>query len=197
MNTKEMTREKISAMADGELPSEHVDIVLAALRNNEGKTDWDIYHQIGDMLRSDDMAVELSPEFSARLSAYLDAEPTIIAPVAINRGQKTCKNPVLTGKGKRWALPSMAAAAAMATVAFFTTPQLMVALNGGAETADSAVKPASGANVSIVAASAPDGVVLRDPRIDDYLMAHQRISPSVYSTAQFARSANFATDWNK
>jgi sigma-E factor negative regulatory protein RseA len=38
---------------------------------------------------------------------------------------------------------------------------------------------------------------LRDPGIDDYLLAHQRFSPSVYSTAQYARSATFVNDSNK
>jgi len=196
MDTKKMTQEQISALADGELPGEHVDIVLAALRNKEGKADWDIYHHIGDVLRSDHMAAELSPEFAARLSARLDAEPTIIAPTAVTPVQISG---ITTpgSKAKRWAIPSMAAAAAMATVAFFTTPQLMVALKGNTESVEPSVKVASGTEAAVVAASAPEGVVLRDPRIDDYLMAHQRISPSVYSTAQFARSANFTSDSNK
>lgn len=197
MNTKDMTREQISALADGELPGEHIDVALAALRNKEGKADWDIYHQIGDMLRSDDMDVNLSPGFASRLSARLDAEPTVMAPVLAPLGERTA-SAASAGKARRWALPSMAAATAMATVAFFTTPQLMVALNGEAELSEPAIKMASGTeSAGMVAASAPDGVVLRDPRIDDYLMAHQRISPSVYSTAQFARSANFAADSNK
>lgn len=197
MNTKEMTREQISSLADGELPGEHVNVVLAALRNKEGKSDWDVYHQIGDVLRSDDMAVDLSPGFASRLSARLDAEPTIMAPAPVTSGERAVTAAPI-GKARRWALPSMAAAAAMATVAFFTTPQLMVALNGGGEAPDAVAKRATGTEAAaMVAASAPDGVVLRDPRIDDYLMAHQRISPSVYSTAQFARSANFAIDSNK
>jgi sigma-E factor negative regulatory protein RseA len=52
-------------------------------------------------------------------------------------------------------------------------------------------------HIAVVSANAPEGVVLRDPRIDEYLLAHQRFSPSVYSTAQYARSATFATDSNK
>jgi sigma-E factor negative regulatory protein RseA len=58
------------------------------------------------------------------------------------------------------------------------------------------------APVVVAAASAPktitvasqDGEVLRDPQIDEYLLAHQRFSPSVYSTAQYARSASFDVD---
>jgi len=201
MNTNEMTREQISALADGELPDDHVDVVLAALRREQGKADWDIYHQIGDVLRSDDMDVNLSPGFAARLSAHLDAEPTIVAPVSRTAGEapQDCKEASGNrgSQARRWALPSMAAAAAMATVAFFTTPQLMVAMKGDADTVETTAKMAASEPAGVVAASASEGVVLRDPRIDDYLMAHQRISPSVYSTAQFARSANFASDSNK
>jgi len=201
MNTNEMTREQISALADGELPDDHVDVALAALRREQGKADWDIYHQIGDVLRSDDMDVNLSPGFAARLSARLDAEPAIVAPVsrAVEGAPQDRKETPGNrgGQARRWALPSMAAAAAMATVAFFTTPQLMVAMKGDADTVETTAKVAATEPAGVVAASASEGVVLRDPRIDDYLMAHQRISPSVYNTAQFARSANFASDSNK
>jgi len=199
-----MTREQISVLADGELDDDHVDVALAALRQNAGKADWDIYHQIGDVLRSDDMAVTLSPGFAARMATRLDAEPTIIAP-GVLVDQEHCSPPGRTTasvtrqtQAKRWALPSMAAAAAMATVAFFTTPQLMVAMKGADGVAEPTSKVASSIEQpEMVAASAPEGLILRDPRIDDYLMAHQRISPSLYSTAQFARSATFAADSNK
>lgn len=203
MNTREMTQEQISALADGELPDAHVDMALAALRRGDGKADWDIYHQIGDVLRSDDMAVNLSAGFAARFSARLDAEPTIVAPhVTMPTASPTTTSGnsvsnVSGNKVRRWALPSMAAAAAMATVAFFTTPQLMVAMKGNGDSAVVGMEAAVESSAAMMAASAPEGVVLRDPRIDDYLMAHQRISPSVYSTAQFARSANFAADSNK
>ncbi len=197
MKTNEMTREQISALADGELADEHIELALAALRQEEGRTDWEVYHQIGDVLRSDDMAVRLSPGFAARMAARLEAEPTIVAPKPAQNQAGSDDVKRGASQARRWAIPSMAAAAAMATVAFFTTPQLMVALKGDGE-ASQTTKMASGVEqAGVVAASAPEGVVLRDPRIDDYLMAHQRFSPSVYSSAQFARSATFATDSNK
>jgi len=207
MNTKEMTREQISALADGELADQYVDMTLTALRQEKGRADWDIYHQIGDVLRSDDMAVSLSPDFAARMAARLDAEPAIIAApekivrdhVNIARQAQGMPKTAASSQAKRWALPSAAAAAAMAAVAFVATPQMMVAMKGETTVAPATTLTAvSGAEQGpVVATSAPEGVVLRDPRIDDYLMAHQRVSPSVYSTAQFARSATFATDSNK
>lgn len=215
MNTKEMTGERISAFADGELADEQVEVVLAALRNPDSKSDWEIYHQIGDVLRSDDMACQLSTGFAARMAARLEAEPAIIAPVrdVVKTNDLQLAKNRMSEAGRhhqrRWAIPGMIAAAAMASVAFVATPQLMVAMKN-APTSDSVPMLASeskaaaarlaasvGPSSAVVTAVAPEGVVLRDARIDDYLLAHQRFSPSVYSTAQYARSATFANDPNK
>jgi sigma-E factor negative regulatory protein RseA len=204
MNTKEIDKEQISALADGELADEQIDAALAALRRADRHCDWETYHQIGDVLRSDDMAVTLSAGFAARMAARLDAEPTIIAP-AINRTTaRPADEPAARAK-QRWTMPGMIAAAAVAAVAFITTPQLMVAMKSepaasGAAVALAAQPAASNASSSqpaVVSANVPEGVVMRDARIDDYLLAHQRFSPSVYSTAQYARSATFATDSTK
>ncbi|WP_246860673.1 sigma-E factor negative regulatory protein [Noviherbaspirillum sp. UKPF54] len=214
MKMNEMTGERISAFADAEYNDSQVDLVLATLRHPEGKAAWDIYHQIGDVLRSDDMAVSLSPGFAARMAARLDAEPTIIAPMD---GQKQHADDIDVAQvaakartARRWAIPGAIAAAAAAAAAFFVTPQMMLALNGKTTEAGpssavasagfsgkTAVLPADMEQGGVITASAPDGVVLRDSRIDDYLLAHQRFSPSVFSTAQYARSATFANDSNK
>jgi sigma-E factor negative regulatory protein RseA len=45
--------------------------------------------------------------------------------------------------------------------------------------------------------SVKDEVILRDPRIDEYLVAHQRFSPSLYSTARYVRNAPFIAESNK
>lgn len=215
MNTNEMTREQISALADGELTDRQVDAALTALRQPEGRADWEIYHQIGDVLRSDDMDVKMSPGFAARMAARLESEPTIVAPMnnpvlpdehAVGAGRFLAVDMVSSG-ARRWAIPGMIAAA-VASVAFVATPQLMVAMKGelapsGSETMVASAGTARPIKVSGAASTAGQlaavpntavgEVVLRDPRIDDYLLAHQRFSPSMYSTAQFARSATFET----
>ncbi|MFJ2990272.1 sigma-E factor negative regulatory protein [Collimonas sp. NPDC087041] len=207
MNTKEMTQEQISALADGELSNAYVDMALAALRQTEGRDTWDVYHQIGDILRSDDMALTMSSDFSARMAARLDAEPVYIsaplaaaAPqheseqIAIGGGQPVRFGSTRTRRTiKRFALPGMAAAA-VAAAAFIISPQIMVA---------NSPSPAAVATPQLALASASDvhathtGEVLRDPRMDEYLLAHQRFSPSLYSAAQYARSATFAPDADK
>jgi sigma-E factor negative regulatory protein RseA len=205
MNTKDMTQEQISAFADGELPDAQLELALAALRGPDGRAQWDLYHQIGDTLRSDDMAFNLSPGFTERLMMRLDEEPTIIAPANIQpqkeQEQATASVPVAVRSVKRLLLQGMAAITAVATMAFVATPQLMVATKE-TPTTTATTMLASASHSSPVSPKAriiaeQQGEVLRDSDIDEYLLAHQRFSPSVYSTAQYARSATFAIDSNK
>ncbi|HWT72915.1 MAG TPA: sigma-E factor negative regulatory protein [Oxalicibacterium sp.] len=179
-----MTREQISAFIDSESPDAHVDVTLAALRGAEGRETWNLYHQIGDALRSDELNVQMSAGFNARMFARLDEEPTIMAPTAVP-AQKSYR---------RFAMPGMAAAA-VAVLAVLVAPRMMTQ-NPSVPMTASAPQAAVAAPSTITVAS-QEGEVLRDPRIDDYLLAHQRFSPSVYSTAQYARSATFAVESDK
>lgn len=222
MNT-DLTLEQISALADGELSGAEIEVSLAALRGAEGRMAWQAYHQIGDALRSDEIVLRMSPAFSSRLFARLEAEPTILAPVMATAVKQDivavqAQNTRAAGfPSKRFlmhfAFPGMVAAAAVATVAFIATPQLMVATGSDSALAMPVVAAATQpvlANVALtsqtaaapvtppaVAALGKDEVMLRDPQIDDYLFAHQGFSSSIYSTAQFARSATFAANSGK
>lgn len=217
MDTKEMTQEQISAFTDGELTIEHVDIALTALRQEAGRASWDVYQQISDVLHSDDLPCTMSSDFSARFAARLAAEPTMIAPAISRRSiiedQEEVDARLKHGRAmpagtklRRFAIPGMAtAAAAVAGLAFFAAPQLMVAkhepsLTGGNVPVLLAAVPQSpgGASQEVnMQIGARGGVMLRDSNIDEYLSAHQRFSPSVYRTAQYARSATFVTDSEK
>lgn len=219
MNTNKMTQEQISALADGELDAGHVDVTLAALCQSRGREAWDVYHQIGHVLRSDCMAVSLSAGFEARMAARLAGEPVIRAPVSAhsrthfsqenNQEQAAAKAAPVGRNVTRWALAALSgtAAVAAATVAFLTAP-LMVATMEKSPAAPgfSMMASAPNAGSTSMRLAAPAGsivspeaeqVVLRDPRIDEYLAAHQRFSPSPYHTAHYARSATFAANSNK
>jgi sigma-E factor negative regulatory protein RseA len=232
MNTREMSREQISALADGELADAHVNVALAALREPEAQVTWDLYHQIGDSLRSDDMAFELSDGFAARMRARLEAEPVILSPQlsraaeghAVVHGMangvrndmhSTDMRSTRSRKHfmRRFVMPGAAVAAAVVAVVFVAAPQLTMINNGGTVAAASpmAVGSGVGGGITTVAAAAPtavsgavhmsslaqQGEVVRDSRIDEYLLTHQRFSPSMYSSAQYARSAGFAIDSDK
>lgn len=215
MDTKEISREQISALADGELVDAHVNMALAVLRQPEEQITWDLYHQIGDVLRSDEMAFSLSDGFAAKMSARLDAEPTIIAPqLKTSAAEQIVVPAAVAGNGasarkrfvRRFAMPGAAVAAAVVAVVFVTAPQQTVTMANNGTTTSPAMTQSG--ITTVAATSAPQnavqvsslaqqGEVARDPRIDDYLLAHQRFSPSMYSSVQYARSAAFAIDSDK
>ncbi|MBV8665693.1 MAG: sigma-E factor negative regulatory protein [Burkholderiaceae bacterium] len=215
MNANKMGRENISALMDNELSDQELEAALASLPDlpADERDTWDLYHQIGDVMRSEDMAQTFSSGFSARLAARLEAEPVVVAPAALRQVRERPN-----GQGKpgfavpRFALPVAAAAAlALATyinphwwngtaeapagMARVETPQniTLAASNGAVAVADARNRarenPADGAPDT-----AKGAVMLRDPRIDEYLLAHQRYSPSLYSTAQYARPAAYVAD---
>jgi sigma-E factor negative regulatory protein RseA len=216
MSMNKMSREQISALADSELADSHIDVALAALRQPEEQAAWDLYHQIGDVLRSDDMAVAMRPDFAARMAVRLAAEPVFIAPSfskSATAPQKAGVNQNISvnNRFKRFAMPGVVAAVA-ASVALMSAPQLMVAMKGDSNQKNAQVMVASTpppvSHSAIISAAAPQAssvstaasghaMVLRDPHIDEYLRAHQRFSPSVYGSAQLARSATLVRDSEK
>jgi len=230
MDTKVTTKEQISALADGELSTEEMTLAFAALRSSKDAQDaWEDYHRIGEVLRSEEMDVSLSAGFSAKMSALLDAEPTIVAPqaavtepvkaaaaapvaqaVAAANGDHRASRP---GRLVRFLMPSAAAAAAAVAAVFVAMPQQAVVTADAkmaapvAQVASAPVNVPSAIatvadtngnpqNVNQLSSLAQQGEVKRDPRIDDYLFAHQRFSPS-YSSAQYTRSAAFSSDADK
>jgi sigma-E factor negative regulatory protein RseA len=84
MDTNKKIREHISALSDGALHPDDLELALAALQAPDGRQAWEVYHRIGDVLRAQ-ASPDLSPDFSARLAARLAAEaeaepkPTVAA----------------------------------------------------------------------------------------------------------------------
>jgi sigma-E factor negative regulatory protein RseA len=167
---------------DGEVSPEQLDAALAGALHAEGRDSWELYHRIGDVLRSADLDVPMSNDFAARMSARLAAEPAIVAPVHAIRVRRL--------QARRLVLPGALAAAA-AAVAFVATPQLLVAMQGGSDhakvVASTPVPEIAPAPVRQAAST------MHTQDIDEYLIAHQRFSPSVYSSTQYARPAAFTS----
>ena len=144
--------ERISVLMDGELDSDAAGVEAEFLRNdNELREVWDAYHLIGDVMRGD-----LYQGYERRVAAGLAKEPTVLAP------QRRPENRIR--RYARYAFSAAASAAAVALVVLTASPmqdmsQLTIARN----------------NVPIAlpsqAAEAARGV-------EDYLLAHQRFSPS-------------------
>lgn len=81
---RDATREALSALADGEAPSQDVARACAAWRDQpEAKAAWHDYQMIGDVMRSEDLAqASASEAFLSKFREKLAQEPVVLAPVA-------------------------------------------------------------------------------------------------------------------
>lgn len=95
----------VSGWVDGDGEARYED-----LDTPYGRQVWDTYHLIGDVLRSEDLALKPSALFYARLSKAIDAEPPIVAPR---------RN---TGTLGRMGWSGLAVAAAVASVVWVAWP---------------------------------------------------------------------------
>jgi len=180
MGTGELSKQQISAFADGELPNDEVPAVMAVLRATERTADWNIYHQIGDVIRSETMAAPLSARFSETLAARLAAEPPLLAP-----------KPRLVDR-LRPAWPVAAAAMAAAFTGFVIVPQFM-----RTDVPNSTVITAAAESVSQNAVIAKTDLPASGDdtyALNDYIRIHHSSHPSLYGAAQLARPVNLKTD---
>jgi sigma-E factor negative regulatory protein RseA len=144
-------KENLSAWMDSELPGAQSGQLLPQLKSNAGlRGSWDSYHLIGDTLRG-----AHGPDLCAKICARLEAEPTVLAP----------RRRDMADKSQRFALSAVAIAAAVAFVSWVAFP----GMQEGAP--QSASAPPAVPEVKQAAAPAAAG-------IKDYLLAHQRYSPS-------------------
>lgn len=149
-----MTERLSALMDDQEDPAECGRCLDRLKEDGELSEKWEIYHLIGDVLRGTD-GVALRESFKARLAA----EPTVVAP-RVARPATGASTGLL-----RYALPIAASVAAVAFVAWVGLPQLQ----------PSPVLQARTGAAALVA-NAP-AVPVAD-NVSDYLLAHQRFSPS-------------------
>ncbi len=170
--------EQISALVDGELSGAELDGLLKAMAEPENQQDWETYHQIGEILNSDEGAISLSPEFNDKLKAQLASEPVYLP--------KRC------ACNLNW----LGALAAMLAFALVAIP--LLAGQRGVETAvpDYSDQLSAGSSGQLKHAvmnlNAEPAVsmnlseqMLRDPEIDRYLTAHHRYANTIYSAVVY------------
>jgi sigma-E factor negative regulatory protein RseA len=176
------SRPWLSALVDGDVDA--VQQACDAWRSDaQARADWHLYHLIGDVLRSEELAAEPAhdAQFLARLRLRLADEPVVLAPVP---------EPVALAPRRRraaWLMP-VAAAAGVAAVASVLVlgqadPQGAAPANGWAMNGPAASPPGLlaiddlGNGTSSGAWPGQTGNagarVLRDARLDHYLEAHR------------------------
>jgi sigma-E factor negative regulatory protein RseA len=164
----------ISALADGEADPDECRLGLAACVEPQARARWHAYHLIGDVLRSDDLAVGPAHDraFLERLRARLDDEPVpqpVVAPMAPAAVAARAREDAAPRRSSpRWVLPLALAAGVMA----LGTALVVQRAGGGA--AAPQLASAAGAGEATVAPPVPVGTVLvRDTQLDRYLRAHR------------------------
>lgn len=197
MMKQQMNKELLSALVDGELHGEELEQALACAEGPEGCASWELYHLVGDVLRSPDLAHHSQHDLLSGLRAQLANEPALMLESAqikqVTAGLEPAHGPVVAlrdpaanGAVFRWKVAaSFASVAAVAALGW----NLMAnpASEQGAQMAS-----VQGVSAPVLIAT-ENGDVLRDPRLDALLDSHQQYlsRASLQTPADFLRNASF------
>ncbi|MBD9392108.1 MULTISPECIES: sigma-E factor negative regulatory protein [unclassified Acidovorax] len=199
-------REQLSALADGQLQGDEMTEALAYAAQAEGHATWQLYHLVGDVLRSSDLAQPANPDFMARLRGELAKEGPVARPEARTQ-QVEVVAPAMENAANasvfRWKMvagfASLAAVAAIGWTSLATLPGGGVpGASGGAQLVLSPEVPPSAGGAPVVSVADADGgqqVMIRDPRLDELLAAHKQFgsTSALQMPAGFLRNATFET----
>ncbi|QGZ61912.1 sigma-E factor negative regulatory protein [Paraburkholderia acidisoli] len=197
--------ERLSAIVDGEwLAAQQPNANFAEL-DQEGHAAWADYHLIGDVLRSDDLALSqaASRAFMSGFAARFEAEPHLLAPAAAQVSAQASERNARVGRIlalRRRVVPSLAVAAAAATLTWIVMPQMRGAGMAGAPQI-AAVQQGDGMQrvglntVPAAATGGQDANIIRDAQLDAYLEAHQQFAqqPVMSDSMPYIRSAALTT----
>lgn len=195
------TRELVSALADGQLRGEEFARALAQIeRNEDARAQWHAYHLVGDVLRSDELAAASRRDaaFAARLRQRLQQEKPVVqslnaieliafgAYTSRPEGQNHAEDPGANDASLRWKLVAGLASLATVMVVGWQLASSYGSVQGGAQLAQTGV-PAQPAAVETAQA------MIRDPRLDQLLAAHQQFggTSALQMPAGFVRNATF------
>lgn len=170
-------RSWLSAAADGEASA--LDRAARAWPTDaDTRKTWHAYHLIGDAMRSGELAQpSLRDEaFLQNLRKRLAQEPVVLAPTP---AVTPAVQPHTRRVASRWAMPAAVAAGFVVVAGVLVVSRTAVPLGGESPSLIAgASSPAGVVSVSSPGRSlslAESGAVLRDPRVDELLRAHQSV----------------------
>jgi sigma-E factor negative regulatory protein RseA len=152
---------RLSAWMDGELESEQACQLPSQLKNSVAlRAKWDCYHLIGDTLRG-----VLGPDLCARVCACLEVEPTVLTPQRHGVAELLHWRPMQVA----------ASIAAAVFVGWMALP---------------AVQQEVPQTTTIPVPELKQVAMRAGENVNDYLLAHQRYSPSnaMYGVAPYVRT---------
>jgi sigma-E factor negative regulatory protein RseA len=120
-------KDQLSALIDGELDiQDSAHLITSAKSGGELKNCWAQYHLIGDAMRGD---VNINHDFSNRVMAALEAEPTVLASNQAATTPYASKKPVYKQSTRFWSVAaSVAAVMFVGTMVFqqqFSQPEAL------------------------------------------------------------------------
>jgi len=206
MNNTNTVHEQVSALADGHLQDDEFAQVIDKLGvDDDLRATWQTYHLVGDVLRSGVHArCSDTSLFLSRLQGRLSAEPMIpssmpVLPMAApaQRHVEAANEPVF-----RWKLVAGAASLAAAAAIGWNWVGM-----GGLGASGAQLAAVQQATPTVVAAAQPPAqaltptrvmvgngspqIMLRDPRLDQLLEAHQQTGGGSQMPSGFLRNATF------
>lgn len=194
-------QEQLSAMVDGELQGEEFQQALRWATQAEGQSAWQLYHLVGDVLRSSDLARPANPDFLARLREELATEAPPYTCADLHPQPVAVVAPAMEAAANasvfRWKMVAgLASLAAVAAVGWTSLAALQVpGVPQGATQLVRAPEPAAAAAAPVVAVADAEGgqVMIRDPRLDELLAAHKQFgsTSALQMPAGFLRNATF------
>lgn len=177
--------EQLSSLVDGELDAAGLERACSRWRAGESShATWHVYHLIGDVLRSEDLARAPQGDHLAlaQLRSRLAAEPVHLAPAS------PVNAPAADARHRR---PTWGTLAAVAAGFAAVAGVLVVLRTTGGPDAPGASPAAALAGAGQAAGATPgrlvdqqhlilaaDGKLVRDTRLDRYLDAHKHFSGS-------------------
>lgn len=202
MNTDLMQRERLSALADGQLQGDELAQALQFAAQDDGQATWQLYHLVGDVLRSPELALRQHGNRSMvmRVREQLASEPMhgrlpetapVVAQIARPETAVAANASVF-----RWKMAAgFASLAAVAAIGWSSFTGLQGTGSSGAQLAVAPAPVQSPAPVVAVAGNEGQQVMIRDPRLDELLAAHKQFgsTSALQMPAGFLRNATFET----
>jgi sigma-E factor negative regulatory protein RseA len=168
--------ENISALMDSELSAQETHQAMLRLGDTpEAQDSWATYHLIGDVMRGQNAGINVVD----RVSSALHNEPTILAP----------RRAAQPSRALTYALSAAASVSAVAVVGWMAFSTGSMAPTQGEIAKAGAGVPAVQVAVEPQLVSAPS-----DSQMNEYLLAHQGVSPSsgLQGVAPYIRTISIA-----
>lgn len=200
-------RERVSALADGQLRGEEFARAVEAVANTpDARAAWHAYHLVGDVLRSGELAAGgHDAAFVARLKLRLqreaNASPSAVATGSIaDHAQLTRARGIsrreVSGANEpvwRWKLVAGFASVAAISAIGWNVVSSWGSQNGAPQLAQGSAASAVSVQQPVMLAGGEPQRMIRDPRLDELLAAHRQFggTSALQMPAGFLRNATF------